>query len=308
MIEILHSTVRNPMPEKATQARTGSWIRVVEPTDQELEELAKTYDLELDLLKDATDLYETPRIEQEGKTAYIFARYCYPEGRSIATEPILTIFTADKLITVQRIDSPILQRLISGSIPVATTQRTKTFLQILGAINYSYDRNIHQINKHIIGIRSKLSKAEIKNEYFIEFIDIEENLNEYLTALQPQAVVLRNLLSGRFLPLYEEDKDLIEDLSLGTNELIDLIKSRVKTISNIRDAYSTIMANNLNRIFKLLTSIGIFVAVPTIVASLYGMNVTLPNADSAYAFWEVLGVATLITVVLVFTFKKLRWL
>lgn len=308
MIEILHSTSRSPLPTKVVNAKSGSWVHAVEPSQQELEELAQAYNLELDLLKDAIDLYETPRIEQEGKTTYIFARYCFPQGQAIATEPILIIYTEEQLITVQRTVSLVLDRLISGKEPVATTQRTKTFLQILGAINYSYDRNIHKINKHILSIRSKLSKSEIKNEYFIEFIDIEENLNEYLTALQPQAVMLRNLLGGRFLPLYEEDKDLIEDLSLGTNELIELIKSRVKTISNIREAYSTIMANNLNRIFKLLTSIGIFVAVPTIVASLYGMNVTLPNADSAYAFWEVLGVAAVATFALVFVFKKLRWL
>jgi magnesium transporter len=112
-------------------------------------------------------------------------------------------------------------------------------------------------------------------------------LNEYLTSLQSQAVVFRNLLSGKFLPLYEDDEDLIEDLSLGTTELIDLIKSRLKTISNIRDAYSTIMANNLNRIFKHLTSIGIFMVIPTVTASLYGMNLALPVATHPNAFWYI---------------------
>jgi magnesium transporter len=308
MIEIYYSTSKNPILTKINKAKTGCWINVVDPTDLELQQLSKDHNLELDLMIDATDIYETPRVEQEGGRAYVFARYCYPQGKDIATEPLLIIYSPNKIVTITRIKSSILDRLIDGTEPIATTQKTKTFMQILGAINYSYDKHMYKVNKQILGLRSKLSKSDIKNEYFVEFIDIEENLNEYLTALQPQAVMFRNLLNGRFLPLYEEDKDLVEDLSLNTNELIDLIKSRLKTISNIRDAYSTIMANNLNRIFKRLTSIGIFMAVPTIVASLYGMNVLLPNESSPYAFWEIVGIIGIITVMVVYIFKKLKWL
>ncbi len=308
MIEILYSTNHSPVIQRLEKSKAGAWINVIEPTKEELESLADTYNLDIDLLVDAVDIYETPRIEQEGSDTYIFSRYCYPQGRDIATEPLLIIYTKNHLFTIARIKSTVLERLTGGIEPVATTQKTKTLLQILAAINFSYERNMYSVNKLLLSLRSKLSKSDIRNEYFIEFIDIEENLNEYLTALQPQAVMFRNLLNGRFLPLYEQDKDLVEDLSLSTNELIDLIKSRLKTISNIRDAYSTIMANNLNRIFKRLTSIGIFMAVPTIIASLYGMNVALPNDDSAFAFWEILLTISIITGLVVYIFKKLKWL
>ena len=75
--------------------------------------------------------------------------------------------------------------------------------------------------------------------------------------------------------LYEEDEDLIEDLTLGINELIELTKSRLTTIKNVRDAYSTITANNLNRVIKMLTSLTIIITIPTIVSSIYGMNVAV---------------------------------
>ncbi len=308
MIDIYHSTNRSPRPAKQKQDKVGSWIHVVNPSEKELEKLSDSYDLDFDLLQDAMDIYETPRVERENGDTYVFARYCYPEGRDIATQPILIIYSEKHIFTVLRNKTDLLDRIIDGREPVATTQKTKTFLQILTAINQSYERNMYKINKLTLSLRSKLSKSDIKNEYFIEFIDIEESLNEYLTALQPQAVMYRNLLNGRFLPLYEDDKDLVEDLSLSSQELTDLIKARLKTISNIRDAYSTIMANNLNRIFKRLTSIGIFLAVPTIVASLYGMNVLLPNENSPYAFWEIVGVIGIITALVVYFFKKLKWL
>jgi magnesium transporter len=308
MINIFHSTNVSTELKLLDKPKNGSWIHVVEPSETELEKLCDDFNLDLDILKDANDIYETPRVERDGGHTYVFARYCFPQGVDIATEPILIIYTKTNLITIQRRKHTILDRIINGAEPVATTQKTKTFLQILGAINYSYERHMYSVNKHIIGLRGKLSKTDIRNEYFIEFIDIEENLNEYLTALQPQSGMYKSLLNGRFLPLFEADKDLVEDLLLTTTELIDLIKSRIKTISNIRDAYSTIMANNLNRIFKRLTSIGIFLTVPTIVASLYGMNVKLPNADSAYAFFEIVLIIAISSAVIVYVFKKLKWL
>lgn len=308
MINIFHSTNVSTDLKPLKKAKNGSWIHVVEPTEDELEQLCNDYKLEIDLLRDANDLYETPRVERDEGSTYVFARYCFPQGIDIATEPILIIYTKNNLITIQRRKHTILDRIINGAVPVATTQKTKTFLQILAAINYSYERHMYSVNKHIIGLRGKLSKTDIRNEYFIEFIDIEENLNEYLTALQPQSGMYKSLLNGRFLPLFEADKDLVEDLLLTTTELIDLIKSRIKTISNIRDAYSTIMANNLNRIFKRLTSIGIFLTVPTIVASLYGMNVELPNADSGFAFFEIMVIIALATGGIIVVFKRLKWL
>lgn len=310
MIENLYSTIRDQKPKRINTPKKGCWIHLTDPSPEELEKLAQDHGLEHDLLTDSTDIYEIPRIEREGKDVYVFARYSYPRERDVSTEPLLIIFTGEVIITIQRIESDILKRLTSGIEPVATTQKTKVFLQILSAVNYSYEKSIYEVNKQVLSIRRKLknSELELKNSFIVDFIDTEETLNEYLIALQPQALMLRNLLNGRFLPLYDQDKDLIEDLTLGSSEIIDLIKSRLKTISNIRDAYSTMMANNLNRIFKRLTSIGIFLAVPTIMSSLYGMNVILPNAASPYAFWEILIITGLLTGSFVYVFKKLKWL
>lgn len=306
MIEIYHSTLKKPL-EKQAGALKGSWIHVVEPTEEELAVIAADYDLELDLLRDATDIYESPRVEREEQAAYIFTRYCFPQGKDIATEPLLVIYTQENVITIMRHPSALLDQM-TASPNVVTTQRTKLLLQILGAVNYSYVRDTHLMSKQILSVRSKLSKSDIKNEYFVEFIDLEERLNEYLTSLQSQAVVFRNLLSGKFLPLYEDDKDLIEDLSLGTDELIDLINSRLKTISNIREAYATIMANNLNATFRRLTSISIFLMIPAIAAGLYGMNLALPLSNDQNAFWIIMLIVAFVTGITVWLFRKFRWL
>ncbi len=308
MRTIYYSNARNPAIQLLEEPKSGSWIHIVQPTDEELEQLATEFKLDLDLLHDAIDLYESPRVEVEDKNVYVFTRYCFPVGADIATEPLLLIHTPDHLITIARTESSVLLNLTSGATPIITTQRTKTFLQILVEVNLSYQRHIHRISRQILSIRSQLRKATINNQVFVDMIDIEEDLNEVVSALEAQGVVLRTLLNGRYLRLYEEDRDLIEDLSLGTGELIGLSKSRLLTISNTREAYSTIMANTLNKTFRLLTSIGIFLTVPMIIASLYGMNVALPFENDVHAFWYISIVGTVLTVFIVWLFRKLNWL
>ncbi len=84
--------------------------------------------------------------------------------------------------------------------------------------------------------------------------------------------------------------------------------SRQKTIANTREAYATIAANTLNKTFKKLTSISIFMTIPTITAGLYGMNLALPLQKSPYAFWEILGFVMVVTSITIWYFKKKRWL
>ena len=142
----------------------------------------------------------------------------------------------------------------------------------------------------------------------MNFIDVEEDLNEFLAALQPYGIVLHALLNGRYMKLHEEDEDLIEDLELSANELIELTKSRLKTIQNIREAYNTIATNNLNKVFKRLTSIAIFMSIPTIIGGFYGMNVALPFGNNENAFWIVAGITVTIMLSFVLFFRNKKWI
>ncbi len=110
------------------------------------------------------------------------------------------------------------------------------------------------------------------------------------------------------MKLHEEDRDLIEDLQLSASELIELTKSRLKTIQNIREAYNTIATNNLNKVFKRLTSIAIFMSIPTIIGGLYGMNVKLPLEDNPNAFWIIIAFTFAVTGLFVAFFRRKKWL
>lgn len=308
MITYYYSTARSRALSEIDGPKAGAWIHVVDPSAEELDQLAETLTLDRDILNDATDVYEAPRVEVSDGETYVFTRYCYPEGQDIATEPLLIIYTDNNIVTIMRTQHHVLDQVLNGHIEVLTTQKTKTFLHILEQINKSYRVQLTQVSKRILQTRARLRHAELSNVEFVSFLELEEDLNEFLTAMQPQALVLNALVSGKYMRLYEDDRDLVEDIMLNTDELIQVCKSRIRTVSNIRQAYDTIATNNLNKTFKRLTSIGIFLTIPMIAGGLWGMNVLVPFQESKYAFWIIVAGVTIATYFTVLVFKRRRWL
>jgi magnesium transporter len=308
MATIYFSQARKRDLQVLQNLRAGSWVAVEGPTEADLDQLATQYGLDRDNLADAVDIYEAPRIEVQDGVVYIYARYCYPEGKEIATEPLLIVSTRDYLITIIRTKTSIIDRLIDNKIDVVTTQRTKTILQILSEINRSYELQLTRLSRRILQLRAHMRQAELSTREFVGIIELEEDLNEFLSALQPQALLFRSLLSGKYLRLYEQDRDIIEDIELSTGELITQVQGRLRTLVNMRQAYDAIATTNLNATFKRLTSIAIFLTVPTIIGGLYGMNVNLPLQHGRYAFLFVLGLIIVIISGMVWFFKRKKWL
>jgi magnesium transporter len=308
MTTIYYSRARDRALQTIEMPRAGTWVSVTAPDEDELDEMAATYELDRDNLEDAVDIYEAPRIEVEDGTVYIYTRYCYPEGREIATEPLLIIYTDDRLITIARTQTNILARLSHDQVEFVTTQRTKLLLQILVEINRSYELQARKVSRRLLQLRGQMRQSRLTTREFVGIIELEEDLNEFLSALQPQALLFKSLLSGKYLRLYEDDRDIVEDIERSTSELITLVQGRLRTLVNMRQAYDAIATTNLNATFKRLTSIAIFLTVPTIIGGIYGMNVALPLEHAKYAFLFVLGLIAVITGGMVWFFRRSKWL
>jgi len=307
MISYYYSTKKAEDLTALESFKKGAWIQVERPDEVEVDDLVETYNLDEGLLRDALDPYEVPRIEtEEGKT-YFYTRVPYKENNQVFTSPLLIILAEDFMMTVSQQKLSLWDRFIDKRIDFYTTQKTKFFFQIFSEITRNYNRFVTEVRKNVA--RSTDSFGSIGNSEIVQFVRFENTLNNFLSALVPTNVSLQNLLSGvSILKLYEDDKEFIEDIFLLNGQLIESCKSNLKAISNIRDAYSTIMTNNLNRVIKLLTVLTIGLTIPTIVSSLYGMNVALPGAENPLAFWFIIGGIAVIAVVVFSVFYFKDWL
>ena len=289
MIKYYYKNLRSKQVSELEEYQPGAWVCVQQPTEDEIAFLIKRFKLDPGHLEDALDEDEVPRLEKEGDKSYIFMRYAYTtDDLELTTAPLLFIVGADILITIALGELPRLQRFLTGKVEFATTQRTKLVLQILYQIVDEYEIFINNISRQTKVIRSRLRGHEIGNQDFVDFVLIEDELNEFLSALLPTTAILRRLLLGKHIQLYEEDQDLVEDLLLNNEQSIESCNSNIKTIINIREAYSTINSNNLNRSMKVLTAFTVLITLPNVVYGMYGMNIALPFQHEPWAYFLVL--------------------
>jgi magnesium transporter len=308
MITYLFRSIHEETINRLPEFRTGAWISVEAPSRDELAALQSKFGLDADLLHDALDPDEIPRVEVEDNIIYVYMRYAYRQGDTVQTDPVLIAVGPKFVASVARHALPNLERLLS-SRELVTTQRAKVLLLLLNHLVTSYQSNLKFLDRQIRSVRARLNVSTINNRDFVQFVVIEDALNSFLAELVPANLLLQQLLSGRYgLKFFEDDEDLIEDLVQDTRQLGESSRSSLRTIVNIREAYSNIMTNNLNRRVGVLTSLTVVLTIPTIVFSLFGINVPVPGAHTAWAFY-VLTAATFIIMggVLYYLYKK-RWL
>lgn len=237
---------------------------------------------------------------------YVFTRVPQIEGDETTTVPLLVAIGEQFVLTVSSRTPQLLEKFLSGKIDVYTTQKTKVLLQILFELMHSYQSSLTAINRRVRSTSVSLSR--VSNEDIRQFVVFEITINDFLDALVPTEVLLRNIVTGKFFRLFEDDRELVDDLVLATGQGIELGRASLKTISNIRGGYSAIVTNDLNRVIKLLTALTIVFTIPTMIASFYGMNVPLPLAEARSAFWMILLVTAIVSAAVLGLFARNRWL
>lgn len=305
MIRYYYKNLRAKKVGELETYHPGAWVYVESPTVDEVDFLVTQFKLEEGHIADALDPDEMPRLEREADLTYIFMRFAYTaKDLELTTAPVLFIIGKDIFITVTRSRLPQIDRFMQSKISFATTQRTKLMLQIMSQISEQYETYINTIARQISIIRARLKGHEIKNQDFVDFVLIEEELNDFLAALLPTTAVLRRLTLGKHVPLFAQDEEIVEDLLLTNEQSIEGCRAHIKTVANIRQAYATISGNNLNQTMRILTAATVLITLPNIVYGMYGMNINLPFQHESWAYLFVLGVSLSLSALVYFVGRR----
>lgn len=305
MITYLRATSHKPSLLKQEKLLAGSWIRCEKPSEEDLEALIKL-GLDEDVLRDALDPHEVPRIEPEGEWTYFITRLPDTDDDfNDFTTPILFALGSNHLVTVSRDSLGRLWQPFIEKTQASTSQRTKLFMLMIEALTRQYQTRVASINRQMRAVTSDITNLKPKDISIL--VEYERKLNDYLDALIPTNTALEKLLSGKLLRLYEDDKDLVEDLSVDLEQLIARCKSLLRTITNVRDSFRAVMDTRLNETIRLLTVITLALTIPTALAGLYGMNVDLPgNEASPHTFWVIVASSVVSAAALSYYFLRKR--
>lgn len=304
MITYLRSTHHRPVINQLKKLQPGTWIRCEKPSDNELATLIEL-GIDADILSDALDPHEVPRVEIEGDWVYFITRLPDTDDDfNDFTTPILFALGKEYIVTISRDPLGRLWQPFIEKTQAPTTQKTKFFMLMVNALARQYQTRVASINRQMRAATSDVRNLQPKD--ISVFVEYERKLNDYLDALLPTNAALEKLLSGKIIPLYEDDRDVVEDLSIDIEQLIARCKSLLRTITNVRDSYRAVMDTRLNETIRILTVITLALTIPTMMAGLYGMNVDLPGENLPMMFWIVIGISALAAGSLSFYFMKKR--
>lgn len=303
MITYYFRTVKDENLKEISDVRTGVWIHVSKPSEEELTTLFEKLALDTDMVEDALDFFEVPRMERSQGATYFFTRYPYNEQKEDSdTAPLLIVMGESFVLTIVQRDIPQFKKFIEGKESIHTTQKTNLFLQLMDAVIESYEKQLITLRRNVQKDRSQLRK--IGNREIERFVNFEHRLNDMISALVPTSNALLQITKGNHIQMYKDDVDFMEDLTIDNAQLIDSARSILKTIQNVRSATEAILTNNLNSTIKTLTVFTILLTIPTIIASLYGMNVDLPFGDTPYAFALIIAFVLIVLSIVVVVFKR----
>ncbi|ACY12272.1 magnesium transporter CorA family protein [Staphylococcus aureus] len=285
---------------------TASWINVVEPDREEIENLMEQYNIPEDFIRDPLDSEESSRIEYDEDTGYSLIIIDLPivnsTNRSVlsfVTIPLGIIIGNGIIVTVCNAENEFLENLPKRDINLKFHSRFA--LEILTTIADHYNRNLRLLNKSRIRIEKEL-KNNITNKQLFKLMEVEKSLVYFLAALKGNDTIIKKLFRLPAIKRFEEDEELLEDLIIENNQAIETTELHQRILESITTSYASLLSNDMNTIMKTLTLFTVLLTLPTLVFSFFGMNVPLPIDDHSYISWIIVVGISLILVVIVSIF------
>jgi magnesium transporter len=200
------------------------------------------------------------------------------------TSPIGFIVTDERVVTICRHEHELLLHLPhEHQTDLSTAKPTRFVLHLLWSAANSYLRHLNEINKVVEKLEEGVEHS-LQNREVLALLRYQKSLLHFTTALRANETMLERLKRSEFLKLGRNDADLLDDVFTETHQAIGMSEIASDILSQMMDAFATIISNNLNVVMKFLAAITVILIVPTIIGTFYGMNLHLPLEDRRLPF------------------------
>lgn len=292
----------SPPASTLPAAAADIWINLSGPTHNELHSIEETYGIPMETLTGALDPDERARFEMEDDVLSIILRIPIANDEEevedneipYLTRPLGIILKGPLMITVCSKENTVISDFVGHKVKnVNPADRKKFILQIFMRTVLKYSRFLKEIDSQTNKIEAELKQSQ-KNEELIRLLNQEKSLVYFTTSLRSNHFMFKRLRKSKHLkPLNEEQKELFEDVLIDNAQAINMAGIYTNILNGLMDAFASVISNNLNVVMKSLTKITIILMIPTLIVSMFGMNVGLPYAERSWAFAGVMGLCLL---------------
>lgn len=316
MYKIYNTDMNTNITTETNEFVKGCWINMISPTDKEIKTVCETLKIEEEFLRYPLDYEEKARIDSDDEGNLLFIvdvpiieKDKDSETDSYTTMPLGMMVVRDSFfITISLRQNDIIKTLERNiTRGIETYKKSKFIFQILYANSEMFLKYLKRIGKET-EIAEHVLKNSMKNKELLKLLSLEKSLVYFTTGLKSNELVMEKTLRGKIIKLYDEDEDLLEDAIIENKQAIEMSKIYTDILNGTMDAYASIISNNLNGVMKFLTSITIILAVPTLLASMWGMNVPVPLQNSPLGFPILCVISLIVTLIMVWWLKKSNFL
>ena len=291
------------------QWQPNCWIQVTCPTDEDQELLEKQFDIPDYFFSDVSDTDERARYEYDDGWMLIILRIPYvKEIRSrtpYTTVPLGIIHKRDVTITVCYYETNMMIDFLSFQQKRGEgfTDHVDMIFRLFLSSAVWYLKRLKQISTLIEKAKRNLDK-EVNNESLIGLSRLQDSLTYFITSIRGNENLLSKLKFK--LQIDELDADLIEDVNIEMTQARETTNIYSNILVSTMDTYSSIINNNMNTVMRTLTSVSILMMFPTLIASLFGMNLVNGMETSPFGFAVALFISVAVSGLFWWVFRHKR--
>jgi magnesium transporter len=293
---------------RIAEAPDGPIMVYVAPDESERRFLIDSFRLDEHTLLSSLDPDELARLEFEpDHVALIFKRprnYSGREGVLFKVASCGVFLFHDRIIIVQAEDVP----LFEGKQFQKVATLPEVLLKLIYRSIFHFLEHLKIINSISAELEQKINQA-MENRYLINLFTLEKSLVYYVSSINSNGTVIDRLkLNTGKLGFSPEETEYLDDIIIENSQCNKQAEIYSNILASLMDARVSVVSNNLNVLIKTLNIITIAIMVPTLVVSIFSMNVRLPlNGTHPIAFWVIMGIAGAALAIFMYFWWRKKW-
>ena len=274
------------------------WIQLINPNEIEVHRIIDELKIPEDFVRSALDDEEGPRLDEDDDTHYTLTVFDIPviqrEAESDApytTIPLSIIQKGNLTVTVCLQDNFKFHEIKHGTLRRnILLDSQKITYQFLLAFHSLYEVYLRAIDKSSTRLESKLMESNDADSSLRELMRLKNALIYFASSLRQNNIVAEKLMNQKGLT--EDDVETLENIVVEIKQAFATCNIQRELMSETMATYSNIISNQLAERMRLLTIVTIILAIPTLIAGIYGMNIPLPFDHLAHmwSFWLIISV------------------
>lgn len=289
----------------------GQWVQVTCPVDDDAHFLIKDMGMPDYFLSDIADTEERARYDYDEGWLMIIIRIPHLKNISsrspYTTIPLGVVIKGDKIITICHQETRIMVDFINHQMRRAEgfIDATDLVFRLFLSASVWYLKYLKQVNGLIEKAKRNLDR-QVDNEDLVSLSRLQDSLTYFATSIRGNETLLSKLKYR--LPVDDLDAELIEDVNIEMQQARETTQIYTNILDSTMDTYANIINNNMNKVMRLLTSLNMIVMLPTLIASLFGMNLINGMETNKWGFIIAVTISIVVTIIGWFYFRRRRWL